>query len=106
MDYTYIVTKAEKAFSLPDDMAYMDVTFNVLGDYVLDEEQNPTEERTVLLEGMRLSFAMDSSEESIRETLSKYCAVYQADAERKVSLEEQEAVDAQADEVMSALVGN
>lgn len=91
------ITNAERFDSIPDNETVIDVSFDVV-------EVNEAGEETVI-ESLRESFSLKSTQEDIENHLQKRLSTYKLDKEQAEIQEDLDTTLQKADETIESLVG-
>ena len=90
--YTAKITGASREHSLPDNVDYIDVRFDILLDGKVVAER-------------RLAFPLGTTEEAITEQVKKYCQMFEEDNTRAAEVKARSEAEAEADSVLKNLKG-
>lgn len=92
MPYSAKITNVKREFSLPDNAAYLDVSFDVLldGDKVAER---------------RHGFPLDTPAEAIEAEVKQYCVMFENDHALAAEAAERSKAEAAAEEVANSLIG-
>ena len=90
--YTAKIKDAKKEFSLPDNVSYLDIWFDIMldGEFVAER---------------RLGFPLGTSEEAITAEVKAYCLMFERDHKLAEKAAETAEAEAEAESVLSKLKG-